>query len=112
MNLSPHSSCPQGIVLCKHLLSPALAVCTQQSFGLPDRITYNSTPAPQCDDANDLGLAAVVGHVYVVGITHPSVKEAADAAPEKFSIANAGSILATEEMLAAVSMELGSFQLG
>lgn len=65
-----------------------------------------------CDDANDLGLAAVVGHVYVVGITHPSVQEAADAAPEKFTVARAGSILATEEMLDAVKMELGTFVLG
>lgn len=68
--------------------------------------------ALQCDDANDLGLASVVGHVYVVGVTHPSVKKAADKSPEKFTIANAGSILATEEMLAAVNMELGTFVLG
>jgi hypothetical protein len=54
----------------------------------------------------------VVGHVYVVGVTHPSVQEAADAAPEKFTVAKAGSILATEEMLAAVNMELGTFVLG
>ena len=71
-----------------------------------------SGPSIQCDDANDLGLAAVVGHVYVVGVTHPSVREAADAAPEKFTVAKAGSILATEEMLAAVNMELGTFVLG
>lgn len=69
-------------------------------------------PAMQCDDTNDLGLAAVVGHVYVVGVTHPSVQEAADAAPEKFTVAQTGSILATEQMLDAVKMELGTFVLG
>ena len=58
------------------------------------------------------GLAATVGHAYVVGCTHPTVMQAASAEPEKFTVAQSGSILATEEMLAAVKDELGTFVLG
>lgn len=65
-----------------------------------------------CDDDNDLKMAAAVGHVYVVSITHSNVREAINAEPEKFTVAKAAGILATEEMLAAVRDELNTFKLG
>jgi hydroxymethylpyrimidine pyrophosphatase-like HAD family hydrolase len=37
-----------------------------------------------CDDANDLGLAALVGRVFVVRATDPSIAAAAAAEPAKF----------------------------
>lgn len=57
-------------------------------------------------------LAAALGQVYVVGATHPALAETARVQPEKFTIAKRGGILATDEMLAAVSDELGTFKLG
>jgi hypothetical protein len=57
-------------------------------------------------------MAAAVGHVYVVSITHSNVREAINAEPEKFTVAKAAGILATEEMLAAVRDELNTFKLG
>lgn len=57
-------------------------------------------------------LAAAVGHVYVVSVTHPNVQKAVDANPEKFTVAKSAGILATDEMLAAARDELNTFKLG
>jgi len=65
-----------------------------------------------CDDDNDLKLAEVVGHVWVVSVTHPNVQKAADMQPEKFTIAKKRGILATDEVLAAVRDDLNTFVLG
>ncbi|KAK9813115.1 hypothetical protein WJX72_009286 [[Myrmecia] bisecta] len=65
-----------------------------------------------CDDDNDLGLAARLPKVFLVGTTAESVKEAAEADPKKFVVATKGGILATEEILEHVEDYLGTFVLG
>lgn len=65
-----------------------------------------------CDDDNDLGLAAVVGKVFLVSKTSQSVVEAAAADPHKFTVATTGGILATEEMFQALGDHLGAFIMG
>ena len=45
-------------------------------------------------------------------MTHPNVRRAAEAKPEKYTLANKQGILATDEVLAAVRDDLGTFVLG
>ncbi len=47
-----------------------------------------------------------------VSVTHPNVQAAADAQPEKFTIAKNSGILATDEVLSAVRDDLGTYVLG
>lgn len=55
-----------------------------------------------CDDDNDLGLASLVSHVFLPGVTSESVAAAIRADPSKFMSSQKGGILATEEMLERV----------
>ncbi|DBB06799.1 hypothetical protein WJX82_001393 [Trebouxia sp. C0006] len=65
-----------------------------------------------CDDDNDMGLAAVVGKVFLPSITSDSVQRAVEANPEKFVISQKGGIIATEEILEHVEDHIGTFLLG
>lgn len=65
-----------------------------------------------CDDDNDMGLAAVVGKVFLPSITSDSVQRAVTANPDKFVVSNKGGIIATEEILEHVEDHVGTFLLG
>ncbi|KAK9814335.1 hypothetical protein WJX72_004109 [[Myrmecia] bisecta] len=76
---------------------------------------FNSTlesASFMCDDDNDLGLAALLPRVFLVGATNEGMKAAADADPEKFVLASKGGIIATEEILEHVEDYLSTFVLG
>lgn len=65
-----------------------------------------------CDDDNDMGLAAVVGKVFLPSITSESVQRAVTANPDKFVVSQKGGIIATEEILSHVEDHIGTFMLG
>ncbi|GFR53021.1 hypothetical protein Agub_g15713 [Astrephomene gubernaculifera] len=57
-----------------------------------------------CDDDNDLELAAEVGRALLPSITSDTVRQAVEAAPDRFHVAQAAGqgVAATEEVLRAV----------
>lgn len=55
-----------------------------------------------CDDDNDLGMAAIVGHTFVPGITAESMRRAVEAKPAAFTVAPVGGFLGTESSLEAI----------
>lgn len=60
-----------------------------------------------CDDDNDLGMAAAVGHTFVPGITAESMRRAVEASPGAFTVAPVGGFLGTESSLEAVLRRFG-----
>ena len=61
-----------------------------------------------CDDDNDVELAQAVSHAFVVGLTAASLAQAVQAAPQRFTLAQAKGTAASEEALQLVARHLAA----
>eukprot|EP00438_Fugacium_kawagutii_P000105 Skav218719 [mRNA] locus=scaffold1346:715488:716390:+ [translate_table: standard] len=58
------------------------------------------------DDDNDIALAQIMSHTYMVGFTHDSVRKAVEANPSKFTVAMQGAFLGIHEVLETIKQKL------
>mmetsp|Transcript_599 Transcript_599/g.1926 ORF Transcript_599/g.1926 Transcript_599/m.1926 type:complete len:420 (+) Transcript_599:589-1848(+) len=72
-----------------------------ESFGLSSKDCVC-----MCDDDNDLGMAALVGQVYLPGITADSVAMAAQAEPDRFVVSSRQGPMATDDCSAMIYRQM------
>eukprot|EP00891_Asterochloris_glomerata_P008333 jgi/Astpho2/8333/fgenesh1_pm.00122_%23_16_t len=64
------------------------------------------------DDDNDLGLAELVGKVFVPSITSESMRRATEADTKKFMVSDKGGVIGTETLLQHITDHFGGYIMG
>jgi hydroxymethylpyrimidine pyrophosphatase-like HAD family hydrolase len=104
---------PQGLQATSNLgCADVLASSGKAGVGAWVMAALGADPADcafLCDDANDVGLAKIVGRVFVVRATDPAIAAAAEAEPAKFWVAEGldGNAAADAAVGAALAWAMG-----